>query len=123
MPQFVSVARKAIEAIAFGLRLSAEVTDDLRLAVGEACTNAVKHTSPSGLPIQVLCEITPDTLVIEVRNRGPEFRRDKGAGKPAIHELPIGGLGLHVIDHVMDEVDVTSKDGQTVVRMVKRLNR
>jgi len=122
-PQFVSVARKAVEAIAFGLRLPNEVTDDLRLAVGEACTNAVKYTDPSGSPILVLYRISPDAIEIKVHNKGREFRREKKPAKPTAHELPVGGLGFYVVEQVMDEVDVVSKGGETVVRMVKRLSR
>ena len=121
--KFVSVARKAVEAIAFGIGLPDEIADDLKLAVGEACTNAVKYGVSNGHSIQVLYHVTPDALEIEVRNAGSEFRPETRRKKPCIECLPVGGLGLHVIEEVMDEVSISSKNGETVLKMTKRFKR
>ena len=121
--KFVSVARKAVEAIAFGMGLPDETADDLKLAVGEACTNAVKYSVSNGHSVQVLYHVTPDKLEVEVRNTGTEFRPENRRKKPSSECLPIGGLGLHVIEAVMDEVNITSKNGETVLKMTKRFKR
>jgi serine/threonine-protein kinase RsbW len=122
-PQYVSVARKAVEAIAFGMGLPDETADDLKLAVGEACTNAVKYSVPNGHSVQVLYHVTPDKLEVEVRNTGTEFRPETRRKKPCIGCLPVGGLGLHVIEEVMDEVSITSENGETILKMTKRFKR
>ena len=121
--RFVSVARKTVEAIAFGMGLRDETADDLKLAVGEACTNAVKYSGSNGHSVQVLYHVTPDKLEIEVKNNGTEFRPENRRKKPCIECLPVGGLGLHVIEEVMDEVSISSKNGETVLKMTKRLKR
>ena len=121
--KFVSVARKAVEAIAFGMGLPDETADDLKLAVGEACTNAVKYSAANAHSVQVSYCIKPDALEIEVRNTGSEFRPETRRKKPCIECLPVGGLGLHVIEEVMDEVSITSKNGETILKMTKRFKR
>lgn len=121
--QYVSVARKAVEAIAFGMGLPGEVADDLKLAVGEACTNAVKYSVLDGRSVRVLYHVMPDKLEIEVKNVGTEFRPEDRRQKPSGEHLPIGGLGLNVIEAVMDEVNITSKNGETVLKMTKRFRR
>lgn len=120
-PPFVGVARKAIEGIAFTLRLPEEVANDLRLAVGEACTNAVKYADSKCDPITVTYIVSPDNIEIEVRNRGDGFRGTVRHIKPEISKLPVGGLGLYVIEEVMDKVEITSEDGETILRMSKHL--
>lgn len=120
-PPFVSVARKAMEAIAHALRLSDELTNDLRLAVGEACTNAVKHADPKGHAFTVTYVVSPENIEIEVRNKGREFRTENRQKKSEIHRLPIGGLGLNVMEHVMDSVEVLTQDDELIVKMSKRL--
>ena len=42
-PEYVSVVRNAVEGIARRMEFSAGEIDDLKVAVGEACTNAVKY--------------------------------------------------------------------------------
>jgi serine/threonine-protein kinase RsbW len=120
-PPFVGVARKAIEAVAFALRLPQELTNDLRLAVGEACTNAVKHADPKGHPFTVVFVVSPDSIEIEIRNKCHEFRAGNRQKKSDVHHLPIGGLGLNVIEHVMDKVEITCEGGEMILRMSKRL--
>lgn len=46
-PKYVAVARKALEAIAVNIPLTEQQIEDLKLAVGEACANAVKYSSLS----------------------------------------------------------------------------
>ena len=121
--QYVSIARKTMEAIAFGMGLPDKTADDLKLAVGEACTNAVKYSVSNGHNVQVLYHVSPDKLEVEVRNTGTEFRPETRRKKPCIECLPVGGLGLHVIEAVMDEVSITSENGETVLKMTKRFKR
>lgn len=122
--EFVTVARKAVEAIASRIPLSAEQIDSLKLAVGEACSNAVKFSGPGQPPVHVLYRLEPDRLEIEVRNTGKPFDPETYCpAKPSADRLPDGGLGLYLIDQVMDELDVSSKSGETILRMVKRFKR
>lgn len=122
--QFVNVARKTVEGIAASMALTDEQTEDLKLAVGEACANAVKFSDPSKPAVEILYRITQDRLEVEVRNKGKAFDPKKVQQKEQSPEqLPVGGLGLFLIDKVMDELNISSKCGETTLKMVKQLKR
>jgi serine/threonine-protein kinase RsbW len=120
--EYVSVVRRAVEGIATRMHFAPSDVEDLKLAVGEACNNAVKHGCPShNRPfITVICKVTPGCLEIEIKNglAGEE-------PCPAVVEPPDGskegGMGLHIMRQLMDEVDIIWKNRTASIRMVKRL--
>jgi serine/threonine-protein kinase RsbW len=117
--EFVSTARLVVSSVACRLDFGIDAIDDLKLAVGEACANAIKH-SPADSEITITYELHPAHLIVEVVDHGMGF--DPSA-RPSvdIDELPQSGLGLMVIEAVMDEVCFQSSPEQgTRVRMVKR---
>ena len=122
LPEFVAVARLAVAAIASRMDFPYDAVDDIKVAVGEACTNAIEHAACSDPPegeINISCYLEQDALVIEVDDRGPGFDPHLCA-EPDV--LSGGGLGLILIQALMDEVKLTSLAGQgTQVRMIKRL--
>lgn len=117
-PEYVKLARCTAWTLAAQLDFVVSQADDIRLAVGEACTNAVEHI-PDGtseeLTIRFL--VDPKKLVVEVVDNGPGFDIHR-AGECDCEET--GGLGLVIIRSIMDEVDVVCdpKTG-TCVRMTK----
>ena len=42
-PEYVSIARLTISGIATRMQFTIEEIDDLKIAISEACTNAVQH--------------------------------------------------------------------------------
>src|SRR5438093_8574891 len=73
-PEYVSVARLAILGVASRMRFSYDEVEDIRLAVGEACTTAIERANGSGLPgqeIHVRCLIDSAKLVVEVCDNAP----------------------------------------------------
>jgi len=120
-PEFVKLARSTAWTVAAHLDFVVAQADDIRLAVGEACTNAVEHVSGTECDdIIIRFVVAPESLVVEVVDHGPGF--DEKA--VAQDEEGVGGLGLVIIRSVMDEVDVVcdTKTG-TCVRMTKYRNR
>jgi anti-sigma regulatory factor (Ser/Thr protein kinase) len=95
-----------------------ESLGEIELAVGEACTNAVKYGSPAGAndTIQVKCTKDEHALVIEVSDSGPGF--DPAALTPPCDELSESGMGIRLMRCMMDEVEFKFGYG-TTVRMVK----
>jgi serine/threonine-protein kinase RsbW len=122
-PEFVAVARMTVAAIACRMDFPYDVVDDIKVAVGEACTNAIEHAAIENRPeedIQIRCVLETDALVIEVIDKGQGFDPEQRS-EPDLTEG--GGLGLILINALMDEVQLTSLSGQgTQVRMVKRLH-
>ncbi len=116
-PEFVKLARCTAWTLAAQLDFVVSQADDIRLAVGEACTNAVEHVPAESCDdIIVRFLVAPEQLTVEVVDNGPGF--DEAA--VARDDDDIGGLGLVIIRSVMDEVDVVcdTKTG-TCVRMKK----
>jgi serine/threonine-protein kinase RsbW len=97
--------------------------DDLRLAVTEACANAIDAQDPAHPepPIRIRCSVAPDRLEITVRDNGGGF--DPGV----LEELPSAtdprrlrherGLGIPLMRLLADGVDFTRVDGGTAVRL------
>jgi serine/threonine-protein kinase RsbW len=119
--EYVSVARLAVSAVASRMNFGIDAIDDLKLAVGEACANAIQHAAEGG--IHIVCTIEPDHLAVSVRDCGVGFDPKAARSRPA-DELPDGGLGLILIQALMDEVHIQSdRERGTEVRMVKRLQK
>jgi serine/threonine-protein kinase RsbW len=118
-PEYVSVARLTVSAVASCMNFRIDEIDDLKLAVGEACTNAIEHAKEGA--IDVVCTVEPGQLVLTIRDCGAGF--DPNAARPEhADEPPIGGLGLVIIHALMDEVQIHSEPLRgTEVRMVKRV--
>ena len=91
LPHAVADARRAVRVCADRLRLSADRTDDLLIAVSEACTNAMEAQTAAGVdsPVTVRCVLLgeSDELAIEVEDRaGSGFDERDLAPRPPRHD-------------------------------------
>jgi serine/threonine-protein kinase RsbW len=127
LPEYVAVARLTVAAVACRMGFDIRDIDDIKVAVGEACTNAIEHGVPAAEGTEMItlrCDITEAALIITVQDAGYGFDPDTAAGGTAhgasTATLTEGGLGLLLIEALMDDVDVSSTPGiGTQVRMVK----
>lgn len=129
-PDYLLLARLALGGIVRDMPVGPELLADLKLAVTEACGNAVRHAyGDGGGSVDVAFVVTDDRLDMVVE--------DKGAGielplleqllyaEPKVEAVPVdGGMGLAIIRAIVDELDVRSgDDGRgTVVHMTKYLS-
>jgi serine/threonine-protein kinase RsbW len=105
------------------VRLSESQVSDLELAVGEACTNAVKFGDLDSATVFVQFMLQPGSIEIEVRNTGPAFECTALEPlKPQASNLREGGLGLYLMGQMVDELRVSCESGETAVTMIKSLN-
>lgn len=97
--------------------------DDLRLAVTEACSNAIKAHRPdaAGDPVVITCHLDEDRFRVEIHDRGPGFDPDALAALPEPsdpsrlqHE---SGLGIPLIKVLTDDVTFRPAADGTVVSM------
>jgi len=104
-----------------------DAIEDIKVAVGEACTNAIEHgcpSSPAAQVIMVCCDLKDEGLEITVKDPGKGFdpataTRQHRQGTAVLTER---GLGMLLIESLMDEVHFDSIPGNgTQVRMLKRL--
>ena len=122
-PEYITLVRLALSGLS-GLRpLSEETLGDMKLAVTEACTNSVRHGyQDGGGRVEILYELQPDRLVVEVADDGPGF--DASGDRPTEESLAEGGLGIAIIKAVSDEFESGERsDGRgSRLRFVKLLD-
>jgi serine/threonine-protein kinase RsbW len=100
--------------------------EDLRLAVTEACSNAVKVHRPEALgePVVVSCHIDEREVRVDVRDRGPGFDPDDREPLPDPEDPERlryeHGLGVQLICELADEVRYEPVGGGTVVSLALR---
>jgi serine/threonine-protein kinase RsbW len=98
-PENVAVIRHVLGALADALNLPADVVDDMRLAVTEACTNVVRHAY-DGEPGRLDIVLRPDGEDIEV------IVSDYGRGLSASADTDGPGLGLALISALAASLDI-----------------
>jgi serine/threonine-protein kinase RsbW len=99
-PENVAVIRHVMGAFAEALQLPAELVEDMRLAVTEACTNVVRHAYHDG---------EPGPIDVVIRPNGDELQlivADEGAGIGPSPDLAGPGLGLPLIAALADHVEI-----------------
>jgi serine/threonine-protein kinase RsbW len=120
--EYLLLARLALSGVARGSRLDDEVLADLKLAVTEACGNAVRHAYADSVgDVLVRYSISAETLEMIVEDQGAGVDPEAPA---TTHPEEGGGMGMAIIGAIVDEFDVQpGSDGcGTVVRMIKRLS-
>jgi serine/threonine-protein kinase RsbW len=115
---FVSVAREAVVSIARQLRFPEAEREALRLAVGEACNNAVEHGGERGM-LTLRCLRDYEYLIIEVSNAGEGSLPHAPAAMPDASAE--GGRGRALMEALTDGVEYQVGEGETTVRLKKRL--
>jgi serine/threonine-protein kinase RsbW len=109
-------------------RLPASVVNALNVVLDEAVSNAVNHGYAAGVrgEIAVRLRRLPDTVLVEVEDDGKPFNPLQ-APPPELtlplEQRPIGGLGIHLIRNLMDEVSYARVDGRNVLKMAKHFGR
>ena len=126
----LDIIRKFISGIAANMGFSEDDIYQIELAVDEACSNVIKHAYPDNETNEKVLNITvrekPDRLEITIADRGhgfdpncletPDMEKYLKSGKR-------GGLGIHLIKTLMDEVVFRIKPGvRNEVKMVKMLS-
>jgi serine/threonine-protein kinase RsbW len=122
-PEYITLGRLALTAIAGVRPVSDETLYDLKLALTEACTNSVRHAYENGREgnVEIVYELQPDRLVIEVGDEGAGFEPLEG-GNGHEGELEEGGLGIEIIRALADEVEIGAREeGGSRLRFVKLL--
>lgn len=111
-PESVTLVRGMLVGIGEELALEAELLDDLKTAVSEACNNVVMHAYGDDVgPMTVDFELGGDEIEVSVRDRGHGIR-----GVTASDDRM--GVGMAVISALADRSEfVNLPEGGTEVRM------
>jgi serine/threonine-protein kinase RsbW len=122
LPVHVRTARLVATAVARRSGVAESLLDEVRLAVGEACSRAVEahQRHCPGVPIRVALTDDGERFEVVVTDAVPESEHglSAGIGLPAGTGLPGDtGLGLAVIVGLADDVRIESVGPGTSVTM------
>lgn len=97
---------------------------DVQLAVEEACSNIIEHAYREAEGDFSLAFAAQDTdVIITLHDHGRPFD-PQAVARPAMNrplkKRPVGGLGLHLIYQLMDEVRFTFEASGNTLVLVKR---
>jgi anti-sigma regulatory factor (Ser/Thr protein kinase) len=123
--EFLGVVREVAKRVALLAGFAEATAESVALAVDECATNVIKHAYQGR---------ADQTLELRLEYRGGELRIDViDSGPPAeprpVAELDLeryaaerrkGGLGVHLMDRIMDSVSYTRAARLNVCSMVKR---
>ncbi|MFQ5633511.1 MAG: ATP-binding protein [bacterium] len=124
-PKILKIIRFGISHLCELAGFSQEEGKSIMLAVDEACSNIIKHTYSGAFnrPIIVSCSMLEDGVKVVLRDFGAKVNKKKLHSRD-LEDIRPGGLGVHLINSVMDEVnyDEQCKDGNrlTLVRYLRQ---
>ena len=123
-PEFVGLARLVVASLASAHRdLSDDRIDDLKIAVSEACTNAIEAHSAASTDDRVVvrCREFDDRLEVSIQDSGQGFEPGDLPDHPPITDPDRlnfeRGLGIPLIRSLVDEVTFETSDAGTAVRL------
>lgn len=117
-PSCLAISRGQLRDWLTAAALDAEAVADVLLAVGEATANATEHATvnaPEPVHITVTAALEGDMLRLTVF--------DTGRWKPAAVSAGHRGHGIHLMNALVDSVELTTSLAGTTVSMTKELSR
>lgn len=113
-PACLAIVRVMIEKVAVLAGFEDSQVDRIILAVDEACTNIIRHQyegrSDERIDIQARFDGEARTVEFVLRDYGQVRDPSLFCGR-AIQDVRPGGLGLHIIREIMDEVQYSAAPG------------
>ena len=129
-PEYVALARLLVSSLAQSRRsIADDRIDDLKLAVSEACTNAIEAHGVSEVDERVLirCQESDDRLEVFVEDRGEGFDPHALPEHPPVTDPERlnfeRGLGIPLIRTLVDETHFAPSDNGTSVQLTMYCGR
>jgi len=121
-PSAPASVRRRLDLLFTQLSMPSMEAYEVKVAVGEAIGNAVRHgcKMDSGKFITVRIEQDADDLIFEISDDGPGFCLDEELCKD-LDFTAGGGMGLALMHSLMDGVEFDFSEG-TTVRLTKHLH-
>src|SRR5487761_1203511 len=123
-PEYIAIVRLVVSSLVTTRReLADERIDDLKLAVSEACTNAIEaqNSVDGDAPVTVGILEDDDRLEVHVADCGPGFDPDTLPPHPPVTDPDRlnfeRGLGIPLIRSLVDDVAFESTSEGTTVRL------
>ena len=115
-----------IDEVTEELQLDPEIGMSLNLALEEVVSNVILYAYPEGTngTVQIVANSDGQVLVFTITDQGKAF--DPTQVKEAditlsAEERAIGGLGIFIVNQIMDNVSYRRENGQNILMLTKRL--
>jgi serine/threonine-protein kinase RsbW len=122
--RYLVLARLGVAGLGSVAHLDESTLADLKLAVTEACANAVRHAYSEQDPgdVHLSMALQPDgTLVVEVSDSGGGFDVT-GVRRWDPSSMRESGMGFEIMRSIVDDVEIESAPASgTVIRLRKQL--
>jgi serine/threonine-protein kinase RsbW len=123
-PEFIAIVRLVVSSLASGRRaLADERVDDLKLAVSEACTNAIEAHQAARVsdPVRIRVWEGEERMEVTIDDRGEGFDPEGLPAHPPVTDPDRlnfeRGLGIPLIRSLVDGVEFRPTGQGTTVRM------
>jgi serine/threonine-protein kinase RsbW len=108
--EYVSITRLSSSVIANQMGFDIEAIEDIKVAVGEACNNAIIH-SHCEATFDITFQVMDQAFVCEVTDGGNGFNLNEYQ-EPNLSDPQGNGLGIFIMKSLMDEVIVDTLPGK-----------
>jgi anti-sigma regulatory factor (Ser/Thr protein kinase) len=100
----------------------------LNLAIEEAVVNVMNYAYPKGMVGYVDIDVEADEKIITfvISDTGMPFDPTRKADADvtlSVEERPIGGLGIHLVRQIIDEISYRYADHKNILTLRKKLNK
>lgn len=129
--EYIDVVRFTLYGIASKAGFSFEDIEDMKVAVSEACNNAVLHAYDNhqhGV-IDVTFELVNDTIYISIKDFGNSFMYEQSVIPPVVlnnkplDDIVPGGLGIFMMEALMDRVEIRTDSGTEIILTKKNVRK
>ena len=122
----VRSAAAMVERFSAERRIPGQVVHDISVALDEVLANIISYAFAPGEESEIVIRLVHRSAEVEllVEDRGKPFD-PLNAPRPALgtplKARAVGGLGIHFIRSLMDEVSYERIDGRNLLRLKKRI--
>jgi serine/threonine-protein kinase RsbW len=123
----ISVVSKKIKSFFKEEKIDRDIIDQVLISLMEALNNSIEHSylEESGNNIDVIATVSKTKVEIDIMETGiPRTNFDKPQLKFDPNDLstaPEGGMGLYIIDNLMDSISYQSENGVNTTSFYKRI--
>lgn len=124
----VNVAADSIKKFCLENNIAEPTCNDILICVIEALNNVITHSyqKDEDKNIDIILTIEDSWFIIDITDEGiarTNFEKPKLEFDPYdIQNLPEGGMGLYIIENLMDSTSYKSAEGKNTFTMRKNLN-
>ena len=126
----IELLTEFIEVLCEELGLDTMLTFNLNLVLEEAVTNVIMYAYPQNedhtMTLKAWTEQSDNVLSFELKDQGKPFNPIEEAPEVdttlSADERQIGGLGIFLINKIMDEVAYRYEGGSNILTMKKNIN-